>query len=131
MSLLYILLLIFSCFIFFKNQGQKKRVAEEEVAARKKGLGIRLLPASEEDIKASKRVKFSSNFNKNRDEKRALIKSMSIFSESSSSSSSRRMELEAKRRRINATSASKLLTGGFKPSSWTRNAGSSIRKNRS
>lgn len=114
-----------------KLRGQKKRVAEEEVAARKMGLGIRLLPASEEDIRASKRVKFSSNFNKNRDEKRAMIKSMSIFSESSSSSSSRRVELEAKRRRINATSASNLLTGGFKPSSWTRNAGSSSRKTRS
>ncbi|GJR14699.1 DNA-directed RNA polymerase V subunit 7-like protein [Tanacetum coccineum] len=35
------------------------------------------------------------------------------------------MELETKRRRINATSASKLLTGGFKPSSWSTSAGSS------
>ncbi|KAM0061093.1 putative saf4/Yju2 protein [Helianthus debilis subsp. tardiflorus] len=41
---------------------QKKRVAEEELAARKMGLGIRLLPASEEDTAAAKCVKFSSNF---------------------------------------------------------------------
>lgn len=112
-----------------KLRGQKRRVAEEEVTARKMGLGIRLLPASEEDTMAAKRVKFSSNFTKNRDEKRALIKSASIFSESSTSTS-KRLELEAKRRKINAATASKLLTGGFKPSSWSRSAGSSARKNR-
>ncbi|PWA51552.1 CWC16 protein [Artemisia annua] len=110
---------------------QKKRVAEEEVTARKMGLGVRLLPASKEDLAAAKRVKFSSKFNKNRDDKRALIKSASIFSDSSYSSGSKRMELETKRRRINAASASKLLTGGFKPSSWSTGAGSSARKNRS
>ncbi|KAJ9560510.1 LOW QUALITY PROTEIN: hypothetical protein OSB04_005670, partial [Centaurea solstitialis] len=93
-----------------KLRSQKKRVAEEEVAARKMGLGIRLLPASEEDTAAAKRVKFSSKFNKNRDEKRALIKSASIFS-GSSSSSSRRLELQSKRRRINAATASELLVG--------------------
>ncbi|KAF5764061.1 putative saf4/Yju2 protein [Helianthus annuus] len=114
-----------------KLRSQKKRVAEEEVAARKMGLGIRLLPETKEDVAAAKRVKFSSNFNKNRDEKRALIKSASIFSDSSASSSSRRLELEAKRRKINAASASKLLTGGFKPSSWSNVSGSSARKNRS
>ncbi|GJZ15219.1 hypothetical protein Tco_0550896 [Tanacetum coccineum] len=62
-------------------------------------------------------------------DKRALIKSASIFSDSSYSSSSKRMELETKRRRINVASASKLLTGGFKPSSWSTSAGSSTRKN--
>ncbi|XP_076941117.1 uncharacterized protein LOC143610551 [Bidens hawaiensis] len=113
-----------------KLRSQKKRVAEEEVAARKMGLGIRLLPEAKEDMAAAKRVKFSSNFNKNRDEKRALIKSTSIFSDSSASSSSKRFELEAKRRRINAASAPKLLTGGFKPSSWSKVAGSSASKNR-
>ncbi|XP_071693814.1 uncharacterized protein [Rutidosis leptorrhynchoides] len=114
-------------------RGQKKRVAEEEVSARKMGLGIRLLPASAEDTAAAKRVKFSSKFDKNRNEKRALIKSTSIFSDSysSSSSGSKRMELEAKRRRINAATTSKLLTGGFKPSSWSTGSGSSVRKNRS
>lgn len=113
-----------------KLRSQKKRVAEEETSARKMGLGIRLLPPSEQDIAAAKRVKFSSNFNKNRDEKRALIKSMSIFP-GASSSNSKRLELEAKRRRINATKASELLTGGFKSSSWTRSTGSSACKNRS
>ncbi|KAM0058537.1 putative saf4/Yju2 protein [Helianthus debilis subsp. tardiflorus] len=102
-----------------KLRSQKKRVAEEEVAARKMGLGIRLLPASEEDTAAAKRVKFSSNFSKNWDEKRALIKSMSIFSDSSCSNL-KRLELEAKRRRINAVKTSKLLAGGFKPSSWSK-----------
>ncbi|KAI3811905.1 hypothetical protein L1987_16601 [Smallanthus sonchifolius] len=107
-----------------KLRGQKKRVAEEEVAARKMGLGIRLLPASEEDMAAAKRVKFSSNFNKNRDERRALIKSMSIFSDSSCSNS-KRSELVAKGRRINAAATSKLLAGGYKPSSWSNVSGSS------
>ncbi|PWA99202.1 CWC16 protein [Artemisia annua] len=65
----------------------KKRVAEEEVTARKMGLGVRLLLASKEDLAAAKRVKFSSKFNKNREDKRALIKSSSIFSDSSYSSS--------------------------------------------
>ncbi|MFS8032687.1 putative saf4/Yju2 protein [Helianthus anomalus] len=89
-----------------KLRSQKKRVAEEEVAARKMGLGIRLLPASEEDTAAAaKCVKFSSNFSKNRDEKRALIKSMSIFSDSACLNS-KRLELEAKRRRINAVTTS-------------------------
>lgn len=109
-----------------KLRSQKKRVADEEVAARKMGLGIRLLPASEEDTSAAKRVKFSSKFNKNRDDKRALIKSTSIFSESTPSSS-KRLELQSKRRRINAATASDLLVGGFKPSSWTRVTGSSKR----
>ncbi|KAI3729535.1 hypothetical protein L6452_18196 [Arctium lappa] len=112
-----------------KLRSQKKRVAEEEVAARKMGLGIRLLPASEEDTAAAKRVKFSSKFNKNRDEKRALIKATSIFS-GSCSSSSKRLELQSKRRRINAATASDLLVGGFKPSSWTRVTGSSVRPKR-
>ncbi|GKA82006.1 homeobox-leucine zipper protein ROC8 [Tanacetum coccineum] len=39
------------------------------------------------------------------------------------------MELETKRRRINVASASKLLTGGFKPSSWSTSVGSSTHKN--
>ncbi|KAI3699141.1 hypothetical protein L2E82_43206 [Cichorium intybus] len=108
-----------------KLRSQKKRVAEEETSARKMGLGIRLLPASKEDTEAAKRVKFSSKFNKNRDEKRALIKSMSIFS-GASSSNSKRSELEAKRRRINAPAVSELLTGGFKSSSWSQ----VVRKNR-
>ncbi|KAJ0433538.1 putative saf4/Yju2 protein [Helianthus annuus] len=74
--------------------------------------------SEEEDTAAAKCVQFSSNFSKNRDEKRALIKSMSIFSDSACLNS-KRLELEAKRRRINAVT-SKLLAGGFKPSSWSK-----------
>lgn len=106
-------------------RGQKKRVAEEEANARKVGLGIRLLPASAEDATAASRVKFASNFERNRKDKRALIHSASIFSGSSTSThDKRRLELEAKRRKINATAASKLLVGGVKPSSWTQTRGS-------
>ena len=63
------------------------------------GLGVRLLPASKEDLAAAKRVKFSSKINKNSDDKQALIKSTSIFSDSSYSSSSKRMKLETKKRK--------------------------------
>ncbi|XP_019180047.1 PREDICTED: coiled-coil domain-containing protein 130-like [Ipomoea nil] len=100
-------------------RGQKKRVAEEETAAKKMGLAYRLLPASEEDAAAASRIKFAHKFDRNRKDKRALIHASSIFSDSSSGSS-KRLELEAKRRKINASGASKLLVGGFKPSSWTR-----------
>ncbi|OVA06757.1 CWC16 protein [Macleaya cordata] len=102
---------------------QKKRVAEEEVASTKIGLGIRLLPRSEEDISVAKCVKFSSKFEKNKRDKRALIKAASIFPDSSGSSSvpvKRRLELESKRRRIKALTASNLLSGGIKPSSWSQ-----------
>lgn len=113
-----------------KLRSQKKRVAEEETSARKMGLGIRLLPPSEQDIAAAKRIKFSSNFNKNRDEKRAMIKSTSIFS-GAYSSNSKKSDLQAKRRRINATAASELLTGGIKSSSWGHVPRSSVRKDMS
>lgn len=101
---------------------QKKRVAEEEANSRKAGLGIRLLPSSSEDAAAASHVKFAGKFERNRKDKRALIHASSIFSGSSTSSVSdkRRLELEAKRRKINAATASKLLVGGVKPSSWTR-----------
>lgn len=103
-------------------RSQKKRVAEEEAASRGRGLSIRLLPASEEDTKLASRMKFASKFDKNTKNKRALIKSSSIFDGPSSSSDKRRMELESKRRKICAGAASNLLSGGFKPSSLTRNA---------
>ncbi|XP_044488086.1 coiled-coil domain-containing protein 130-like [Mangifera indica] len=118
-----------------KLRSQKRRVAEEEVSSRKLGLGLRLLPKSEEDTAAAANVRFSSKFEKNRKDKRALIKAASIFPESSGSSTSnkRRMELEAKRRKICASAASNLLTGAFKPSSWSqssmpasRNKGTSV-----
>lgn len=98
------------------TQGQKKRVAEEEAAAKKVGLGIRLLPPSTEDAATAASVKFAHKFDKNRRDKRAMIYSGSIFG---SSGSSKHSELESKRRKINASAASKLLVGGFKPSSWS------------
>ncbi|KAJ0038305.1 coiled-coil domain-containing protein 130-like [Pistacia vera] len=105
-----------------KLRSQKKRVAEEEASSRKLGLGLRLLPKSEEDAAVAANVRFSSKFEKNRKDKRALIKAASIFPEPSGSSMSnkKRLELEAKRRKICAGAASNLLTGAFKPSSWSQ-----------
>ncbi|KAI5678680.1 hypothetical protein M9H77_09630 [Catharanthus roseus] len=103
-----------------KLRSQKKRVAEEEAASKKMGLGIRLLPPSQEDAVAAGRVKFAQKFDRNRREKRASINSASIFSGSSTSSPyAKRLDLESKRRKINATAASRLLVGGVKRSSWT------------
>ncbi|KAI4357870.1 hypothetical protein L6164_001792 [Bauhinia variegata] len=108
-------------------RSQKKRVAEEEAASKKKGLGIRLLPATEQDAAAAAKVKFSSKFEKNRKDKRAMINAASIFPglPGSSKSDNRRLELESKRRKICASAASNLLVGGFKPSSWSQGAASS------
>ncbi|XP_008785815.2 coiled-coil domain-containing protein 130-like [Phoenix dactylifera] len=100
-------------------RSQKRKVAEEEEHARELGLGIRLLPPSKEDAADAAAVKFSSKFDRNRREKRAAIKASSIFPESSSSvSGNKRVGLELKRRRIKAATASALLSGRFKPSSW-------------
>ncbi|XP_010521074.1 PREDICTED: coiled-coil domain-containing protein 130 [Tarenaya hassleriana] len=111
-------------------RSQRKRIAEEEAASRKMGLGIRLLPKSEEDAAAASRVKFATKFDKNRKDKRALIHASSIFPESaySSSSSKRRLELESKRRKISASAASNMLKGVFKPSSWSQSSSSSGKK---
>lgn len=86
------------------------------------GLGIRLLPTTKEDSAAAANVKFSSKFDKNRKDKRALIHATSIFPESygASFSNKKRLELEAKRRKISAAAASNMLTGGFKRSSWSQ-----------
>lgn len=112
------------------SQSQKKRVAEEEAASRKKGLAMRLLPAAEQDAAIASKVKFSSKFDKNKRNKRAMINAASIFPGISGSSTSdkRRLELESKRRKISATAASNLLTGGFKPSSWSQSAPVSSRR---
>lgn len=90
-----------------KLRPQKKRVAEEEAASRKLGLGLRLLPASKEDAAAAARVKFlsSNKFEKNRKDKKVLINAASIFS-GSSVSNTKRLELEANRRKINTAAAS-------------------------
>ncbi|KAG6625784.1 hypothetical protein I3843_15G002300 [Carya illinoinensis] len=111
-------------------RNQKKRVAEEEAVSRKRGLGIRLLPASEEDAASAAHVKFSFKFDKNTKDKRALINAAPIFHRSSGSSMStkRQMELESKRRKINAAVASDLLAGVYKPSSWSRGAVTSRRR---
>ncbi|XP_021723890.1 coiled-coil domain-containing protein 130-like [Chenopodium quinoa] len=110
-------------------RSQKKRVAEEEVASRKRGLGIRLLPGSSEDAATASRVKFSTKFDENRKLKRALISTSSIFGGPSGSSSTdnRRLELESKRRKIKAGKVSNLLAGGYKPSSWAKSGVSSGR----
>ncbi|KAF8389806.1 hypothetical protein HHK36_024325 [Tetracentron sinense] len=103
-------------------RNQKKRVIEEEAASRKIGLGIRLLPTTEEDATTASRVKFSSKFDRNRKEKRAAINAAPIFPGSSGSCfpTNKRLELETKRRKIMAAAASNLLVGGFKPSSWSQ-----------
>ncbi|XP_051122301.1 uncharacterized protein LOC127245456 [Andrographis paniculata] len=113
-----------------KLRDQKKRVAEEEAYARKSGLGIRLLPISEEDTTAASRVKFATKFERNRKDKRALIHASSIFSGSSTSSCDKRLELEAKRRKISPGTASKLLTGGIKPLKWARTSNTTGKFNR-
>ncbi|KAG9449552.1 hypothetical protein H6P81_009517 [Aristolochia fimbriata] len=102
-------------------RGQKKRVIEEETAARKKGLDFRLLPASEEDSAVATRVKFATRFEKNKRDKRAAIHAASIFSEApASSGGNKRLELESKRRKIQAAAASTMLMGRMKPSSLSQ-----------
>ncbi|ONK68456.1 uncharacterized protein A4U43_C05F11720 [Asparagus officinalis] len=100
-------------------RGQKKKVAQEEEVSRKMGLGIRLLPSSSEDAAVASGMRFSSKFERNRKDKRAAIKASSIFGEPSTSRS-RMLELESKRRKLKVSSASALLAGNIKPSSWTQ-----------
>ncbi|KAE9589856.1 hypothetical protein Lal_00021527 [Lupinus albus] len=111
-------------------RNQKKRVAEEESSSRKRGLGIRLLPNSEQDAATAAKVKFSSKFDRNMKNKRALINASSIFPGLSVSSTSdkRRLELESKRRKISASKTSTLLAGAYKPSSWSQSSISSSRQ---
>lgn len=84
------------------------------------GLGVRLLPPSAEDAAAAARVRFASNFEKNRKDKRAAIKAASIFPEPSGSASKDKLDLALKRRNIKASAASALMAGRAKPSSWSR-----------
>ncbi|KAF2310936.1 hypothetical protein GH714_018614 [Hevea brasiliensis] len=94
-------------------RSKRKELPEEEVISRKMGLGIRLLPTTKEDSAAAANVKFSSKFEKNRKDKRALINATSIFPESSgpSLSSKKRLELEIKRRKISAAATSTFISG--------------------
>ncbi|KAF9608773.1 hypothetical protein IFM89_011394 [Coptis chinensis] len=103
-------------------RNQTKRVAEEEAVSRRMGLGIRLLPKSEEDAATAKQVKFCSGFEKNKREKRAAIAAAPVFKNQSASSTAakKRLELESKRRKIKAIAASNLLTAGISPSSWSQ-----------
>ncbi|KAI0502195.1 hypothetical protein KFK09_017142 [Dendrobium nobile] len=98
-------------------RGQKKKIGEEEQVARKMGLGIRLLPPSEEDATSAAAARFSSKFERNRRDKRAAIKASSIFDQPSTASGSKVLEIQLKRRKINASSASALIAGRVKPSS--------------
>lgn len=105
-------------------RGHKRRIVEEENVARKMGLGIRLLPPSQDDAATAASVRFSSKFERSRRDKRAAIKASSIFDQPSSASGSKVLDLQLKRRKINATLASALLAGRVKPSSWVHNQGS-------
>ncbi|KAG0491909.1 hypothetical protein HPP92_004996 [Vanilla planifolia] len=106
-------------------RGQKRNVAEEELVARKMGLGIRLLPPSQEDAASAALVRFPSKFERNRKDKRAAIKASSIFGHSSNpASGSKIMDLQSKRRKLNATATSALLASKFKPSPWLGNQAS-------
>lgn len=106
-------------------RSQKKRVAEEKKSARKMGLGVRLLPPSAEDAAAAARMRFASNFEKSRKDKRAAIKASSIFPEPSGSASKGKLDLALKRRNIKASAASALMAGRAKPSSWSRQSAGS------
>ncbi|THU60944.1 hypothetical protein C4D60_Mb07t18090 [Musa balbisiana] len=102
-----------------KEKGQGRRGV-----SRRMGLGIRLLPPSEEDAAVTAAVRFASKFDRNRKNKRAAIMASSIFPDSSASASgSKRSELESKRRKIKATAASASLAGRVKPLSWQHSAG--------
>ena len=87
------------------------------------GLGVRLLPPSAEDAAVAASVKFASKFEKSRKDKRASIKAASIFPESSSSASKGKLDLALKARNIKASTATALMAGRVKSSSW-RSAGS-------
>ncbi|GAQ80075.1 hypothetical protein KFL_000450310 [Klebsormidium nitens] len=111
---------------------QKKRVAEETVEARKKGLGLRLLPAAKEDAEAAARVRYGvsnkSGFDENRRKRRAAIRASSIFQASSSGKEGvsgkarvelpdekrRKADLLAKEKSIDAFGVSRLLSGNVK-----------------
>ncbi|KAL2641348.1 hypothetical protein R1flu_008935 [Riccia fluitans] len=71
-------------------RSQKQRVAREEADAKKRGLGIRLSPVSQEDVAAAALVKFAQKFVLNRSNKRAEIKLSSIFSNCNTSLSERK-----------------------------------------
>jgi coiled-coil domain-containing protein 130 len=109
------------------QQAQKKRVAKEETEARKKGLGIRLLPLTQDDITQAANVTFAHKFDINRRNKRAAIHAASIFSNNLTEQSpqgvtpksnhAEKLDLLAKRRKVDAAGIRDLVCGKFKPSS--------------
>lgn len=108
-------------------RNQKKRVAEETAHARKRGLGIRLLPESKQDADMAANIRFAPKFDVNRKNKRAAIYSSSIFSNSSASKATdKRLDLIAKRRKIDAVGAHTSLCGKFKPSSVSQATSGSL-----
>lgn len=118
-------------------RSQKKRVAAEESEARQLGLGIRLLPKSEEDSITASGTKFRRKFDVTLRNRRATIQASSIFGADTRTPSSRSssidskqhdtrkakevprltgkgsdaLDLLAKRQKINATKALKLVGG--------------------
>ena len=112
---------------WFSLQAQKKRVANEEIEARKLGLGIRLLPASKEDSDQAASIKFPHKFGLNQRNKRAAIQATSIFTpeamkhssnnpaSGSSSSLRKKLDLLSKRRRLDAAGVQEALCSKFKP----------------
>eukprot|EP00245_Coleochaete_scutata_P016007 TRINITY_DN732_c0_g1_i1.p1 TRINITY_DN732_c0_g1~~TRINITY_DN732_c0_g1_i1.p1 ORF type:complete len:352 (-),score=66.51 TRINITY_DN732_c0_g1_i1:229-1284(-) len=60
-------------------RARKKRVAAEVEDAKRRGLGIRLLPVVQEDIETAANVKFVRKFDVNQRNKRAAINASSIF----------------------------------------------------
>lgn len=111
-------------------RAQKKRVANEEAEARKKGLGIRLLPVTQDDITQAANVAFSHKFDINRRNKRAAIHAASIFStnlteqpyQSAAPKSNhvQKLDLLAKRRKLDAAGIRDSVCGKFKPSSRSK-----------
>ncbi|CAN5971762.1 unnamed protein product, partial [Sphagnum jensenii] len=111
-------------------RAQKKRVTKEETEARKKGLGIRLLPLTQDDITQAANVTFALKFDINRRNKRAAIHAASIFSNNLTEQSpqgvapksnhAEKLDLLAKRRKVDAAGIRDLVCGKFKPSSRSK-----------
>lgn len=100
-------------------RAQKERVNAEAAYSKKLGLGIRLLPPSEEDIEAASKTQFPHKFEINQRQKRAAINASSIFSKRSHpsvvDSDQKLQQLLAKRRKMNAAAVHSSVTGKVKP----------------
>jgi len=84
-----------------KMRGTKRKLAHEEKESREKGLGIKLLPHSDADIKGAKLVHFkTSAFQENEKKRFAAITSSSIFGPSPSLTSQKLVELQITKKRM-------------------------------